>query len=168
MKPLAKLLYAELFVLVVSSLPLVGQSNPAVGTWKLDVADSKFSSASPPKGATRTVAVQGDSLSVSNEFVESDGSTTKYGYTASFDEKDCQISGSGRSNWREDWISGAETIALRRLASNTFAGALKKSGNVVMTSRTVVSKGGKVTTVTTSGGDAKGQPTKTVLVWDKQ
>jgi hypothetical protein len=45
---------------------------------------------------------------------------------------------------------------------------LKKSGNVVMTTRALVSKDGKVTTVTASGADAKGQPTKNVSVWEKQ
>src|SRR5271167_3637976 len=132
MKRLAKLFYAELFVMVVSGLLLAGQGDPAIGTWKLNVAGSKFGSASTPKSATMTVEAQGEGLSVSYEFVESDGSAIKYGYACSFDEKDCQISGSGKSNWREDSISGAETIALRSFSSSAFAGSLKKSGNIVM------------------------------------
>ena len=53
-------------------------------------------------------------------------------------------------------------------AFGSFTEALKKSGGVVMTTRTVVSKKGAVTIITANGADAKGQPTKDVLVWDKQ
>ena len=141
--------------------------NPAVGTWKLDLAASKSSTGSLPKSATRTVQEQGNGITVSYEFVESDGSIAKYSYAASFDDHDVPISGSGASNW-QNRIDGADMIAMRREGSNTFAEALKKSGNVVMTARTVVSKKGAVTTITMNGADAKGQPTKDVLVWDKQ
>jgi len=65
-------------------------------------------------------------------------------------------------------MSGAETIALRRENSRTFGAALKKSGNVVMTMKTVVSKDGKIMTITANGADAKGQPTTFLSVWDKQ
>ena len=149
---------------------LMGSSdgNPAVGTWKLNVEQSKSSTGSLPKSATRTVQPQGNGISISYEFVEPDGSVDKYSYVASFDDHDSPISGTGAANWRQNRIDGAESIAVRREASNVFAEALKKSGGVVMTTRTVVSKKGTVTTVTTNGADAKGQPTKDVLVWDKQ
>ena len=110
MKRLVKLFQTGSAVLAVASLLLAAQTNSMVGTWKLNVADSKFSSAAPPKSATRTVEAQTDGLSVSYEFVASDGSITKYSYTANFDAKDYPISGSG-TNWREDMVGGAESIA---------------------------------------------------------
>jgi hypothetical protein len=168
MKRLVELFQFGLFVVAVGGPLLAGESNPAAGTWKLNVAESKYSSGSLPKSATRTVEARADGLSVSYEFVQADGSMVKYAFAASFDEKDCPISGSGSASWREDLVGGADTIALRRVGSNVYAAALKKSGNVVMTTRTVVSKGGKITTVTTNGGDAKGQPTKNVNVWEKE
>jgi hypothetical protein len=169
MKRLVELSQIGLFFVVAAGLLLARVDNSVVGTWKLNVADSKYSSGSAPKSATRTVEEHENGLTVSYEYVEADGSIIKYGYTASFDDgKDYSITGSGASNWREDMLSGAETIALRRSGSNVYAGALKKSANVVMTTRTVVSKDGKVTTVTANGVDAKGQPTKRVSVWDKQ
>jgi len=156
------------FVLVVAGVVLASQDNSAVvGKWKLNVDESKYSTGSAPKSATRTVEEHPNGIAVSYEYVESDGSTIKYGYAATFDGKDYPISGSG-TNWREEMIGGAETISLRPSGSNVYAGALKKSGNVVMTTRTVVSKDGKVTTVTANGADAKGQPTKRVSVWEKQ
>jgi hypothetical protein len=44
----------------------------------------------------------------------------------------------------------------------------KKSGKVVMTNMTSVSKDGKTLTLTVSGSDAKGEPLRLTTVWDKQ
>lgn len=167
-KRLVDLSQIGLFVVAATGLVLAStQGNSAVGTWKLNVADSSYSAGSAPKSATRTVEEQANGMSVSCEFVESDGSIVKYSYAATFDGKDYPISGSG-TNWREAKVGGADTITLRPAGSNAYAGALKKGGMIVMTARIVVSKDGKVTTVTSNGADAKGQPTKTVSVWEKQ
>jgi hypothetical protein len=169
MKPLVELSHVGILVIAVTGVLFATDlSTSAVGAWKLNVAESKYSSGSAPKSGTRTFEERPDGVTVSYEYVEPDGSAVKYGFTAGFDGKDYPISGSGTSSWREDMVGGADTITLRRAGSNVYAGALKKSGNLVMTTRTVVSKGGKVTTVTASGVDAKGQPTKNVIVWEKQ
>jgi len=167
MKRLVELFQILLLIAAASVLLARQDVNPAVGTWKLNVAESKFDSTAAPKSATRTVEEHGDGMTVSYDLVTADGGTVKWGFTAGFDDKDSPITGSG-TGWRENWVGGADTIALRRLNSSTIAAALKKGGSVVMTSRVVVSKSGKVTTLTMNGADAKGQPTKNVLVWDKQ
>jgi hypothetical protein len=166
MKRIASVFQLIVFAPAAASLLMAGASSE-VGTWKLNVGESTFSGGSAPKSATRIVEAQGDGVSVNCEIVESDGASVKYSYVAGFDEKDSAISGSG-SHWREDTVANAETIGLRRVGSNAFAAVLKKSGNVVMTMRIVVSKGGKATTLTESGVDSKGQPTKSVTVWDRQ
>ena len=55
-----------------------------------------------------------------------------------------------------------------RVDTNTSISAAKKEGKVVQTTRTVVSKDGKVTTITVKGTNPQGQPTSATLVWDKQ
>jgi len=147
---------------------ILAETNPAIGTWKLDPAKSKYSTESLPKSGMLTVETQGDGVKTNCELVEADGTNVAYSYTANYDSKDYPISGSGGSSWREGLVSGAETIALRRENSRTFGAALKKSGSVVMTMKTVVSKDGKTMTVTANGADAKGQPTTFLRVWDKQ
>jgi hypothetical protein len=72
------------------------KKNPAVGTWKLDVAKSKYST-----GSSRTVEEQGDGEKTSYEEVGGDGSQATYGYTATYDDKGSPISGSGRPSWRK-------------------------------------------------------------------
>ncbi len=49
-----------LSLLVLSSVPLLAQDNPFVGTWKLNLAKSKFEPGPAPKSQTRTVVAQGD------------------------------------------------------------------------------------------------------------
>jgi hypothetical protein len=156
------------FLIAVMPGLILAETNPTIGTWKLDPAKSKYSTELLPKSGTLTVEAQGDGVKTSYDLVEPDGTDVTYGYTANFDSKDYPISGSGGSTWRDTMVNGAETIALRRENSKAFGAALKKSGSIVMTMRTVVSKDGKIMTVTANGADAKGQPTTYLSVWDKQ
>jgi hypothetical protein len=167
---LQRLAAPYLAVISIMACPLVAQKNqdnPIIGTWKMNVEKSKYSTGSPPKSATLTVEAQGKAEKTTYTEIGPDGSETTYTYTANYDRKDDPISGSGRTTWRDDLLGGAETIALAR-DSNLYSIVLKKSGNVVMTNRAVVSKSGKVLTITANGADVKGQPTKFVTVWEKQ
>jgi hypothetical protein len=80
--------------LVASGL-LLAQSNSEVGTWKLDVAKSKYVNTPAPKSDTATITPQGDGIKNSVEGVAGDGSRIAYSYTANYDGKDSAISGVG-------------------------------------------------------------------------
>jgi len=149
---------------LVSGL-LFAQSNPAVGTWKLNLAQSKPSTA--PLTQTRTVDALGDGLKVSYDGISAYGLSFAFSYAANFDGKENPITGSGQQ-WRDEQLNGATTIALKRINTNTYEGTFKKAGKVVMTVTYAVSQDGKVTTLTAKGTDAKGQPTTDVKVFDKQ
>src|ERR1700733_8063498 len=120
MERLTKLFRAELVPLVLASLLSASQGNPAIGTWKLNLGASDYGSVTPPKSGTMTVETQGGGMVMKFEFVEPEGGTSKFSYQGNFDGKDYPISGSGDSSWRETMVSGADTIALRRLGSNAF------------------------------------------------
>jgi hypothetical protein len=162
------LVFATVTVLaaLVSGL-LFAQSNPAVGTWKLNLSKSSTSTAPPARSETRTVDAQGDGLKVSYDGINADGLSFAYSYRANFDGKDSPISGSGQQ-WRDEHVSGAGTVAFRRINMNAYEGTFKKAGKVVLTVTYTVSQDGKVTTLTVRGTDAKGQPTNDVSVWDRQ
>jgi hypothetical protein len=152
-------------VLIIALLPLLGaQENPAVGTWKLDVAKSKFSPGPPPKSAQLVIEAAGDGVKTSFEEVEADESHMGYEYTAPLDGKDHPVSGPSRP----DRLSGAETVVLRPNGSRSYGAMFKKSGQVVMTNMTSVSKDGKTLTLIVNGADAKGEPLKLMTVWEKQ
>ena len=150
------------FSLVASGV-LLAQSNTDVGTWKLNVAKSKYvgvTEAQAPKSQTRTVVAQSDGTKVTIEGVAGDGSRIAYSYTTNYDGKDSAISGVGPN--------GADTVALKRDDANTVTYTFKKAGKVSQTARTVVSKAGKVFTLTAKGTDAQGHPISVTLVYDKQ
>ena len=44
--------------LSLTTLPLRAQNDPHVGTWKLNVAKSQYTSTAAPKSETRTVVAQ--------------------------------------------------------------------------------------------------------------
>jgi hypothetical protein len=166
-RPVALSLAISFAAVFAVSLSAKNDANLA-GTWKLDTSKSKFGNGAAPKNATRKIESQGEGETTTCEEVEADDSQITYSYTATYDGKDSPITGSGRPTWREDLFSGADTISIRRTGSNSFGVAFKKSGQVVMTVRSVVSKDGKTLTMTANGADAKGQPTSSVMVWDKQ
>lgn len=145
---------------VVASGPLLAQSNPVVGTWKLNLEKSKYNPGPAPKSLTRTVEAQGDAVKYSFEGVSADGSRVAYSFTVNYDGKDYPITGS--------MPGGADTITIKRIDSNTFEATLKKAGKVIGTSKAEVSKDGEVTTITSEGTNEDGQPTNIVAVYDRQ
>jgi hypothetical protein len=151
---------AIVLLAVVGSCTLRAQSNPLVGTWKLNVAKSKYDPGPAPKSLTRTVEAQGDGVKYTFDGVAADGTPIAYGFSVQFDGKYNPISGS--------IPSGADTISAKRTDANHFAATLKKGDKVIGTSKVTVSKDGKVTTVDSAGTTETGAKTHDVQVYDKQ
>jgi hypothetical protein len=145
---------------IAGSSTLRAQTNPLVGTWKLNTAKSKFDPGPGPKSLTRTVEADGDGVKYSFEGVSDDGKAIAYGFSVKFDGKDNPISGS--------MPSGADTISAKRTDSHHFVATLKKGDKVIGTSKVTVSKDGKVTTVDSTGTTAAGAKEHDVQVYDKQ
>jgi hypothetical protein len=145
---------------VVCSCTLRAQSNPLVGTWKLNVTKSKYDPGPAPKSLTRTVEAQGDGVKYTFDGVAADGTPITYGFSVQFDGKDNPISGS--------IPSGADTISANRTDSDHYVATQKKGDKVIATSKVTVSKDGKVTTVDSTGTTATGAKTHDVQVYDKQ
>jgi hypothetical protein len=161
MKRVLVVVTVAVLALLAASI-LRAQSNLSTGTWKLNVAKSQYSPGPPPQSMMRTFEPQGDdAVKVTSKGTAGDGSDIAYSYTAKYDGKDNPILGTGVPN-------AAETIALKRISPNTAEATLKKAGKAVVMTRNVVSKTGRVMTVTAGGTNANGQPTNNVTVWDKQ
>jgi ABC-type transport system substrate-binding protein len=133
-------------------------ADPAAGTWKLDVAKSKFSTGPAPKSATITYEETADGIKRSGETINADGTKTAFTYTAKYDGKDYPVSGS----------DVFDTISIKKINDHTVVSTLKKSGKIVSTSRRVVSKDSKTMTLTLNGTNAKGEKIHNVQVYDKQ
>jgi hypothetical protein len=145
---------------VLAGTALAQAADPQVGTWKLNVAKSKFDPGPAPTSMTRTVVAQGNGVKYSFEGVGADGKPVAYNFSVNFDGKDNPIMGS--------MPAGADTISAVRKGDSSFEATLKKGGKVIGTSKVTVSKDGKVTTVETHGTTAAGAKQHDVQVYEKQ
>lgn len=153
-----------LALLTINSGLLAAQSDPFVGTWKLNLSKSKYNNpAQAPKSLTRFTEAIENGVKVRNEMVAADGSTVVYGWTLTYDGTDSPITGAGGMPG-----NGADTIATKRINSHTTEATNKKAGKVVNTARSVVSKDGKVMTITLKGTDINGKPRIIINVFEKQ
>jgi hypothetical protein len=145
---------------ILSLANLIGQTNPMIGAWKLNLAKSKFVPGPPPQSQMTTIESVSNGTKHTTTGIAADGSTISYTYTTAVDGKYEPIMGKGPS--------GADSIAVKHIDPNTTEATYKKDDKVVQTSRTVVSKDGKARTVTSDGTGSSGQATHTVTVYDRQ
>jgi hypothetical protein len=152
---------AAVFTLFGQAPALLGQAaNPTIGTWKLNLAKSRYDPANlAPKSTTTKIEAVGASIKNTTTGTDSKGKAISYSYTAAYDGKDYPISGTGTP-------SGGDTIALKRSDPNTVDSTVKKSGKVVQTSRTLYTS--TLRTITSTGTSDTGQPTHNVSVYEKQ
>ncbi len=145
--------------LLAVSTGLGAAEDPLVGTWKLNLAKSKYSPGPLPQGETLKFEPYGDNgIKVTAQITDAQGKATVIEYSGSFDGKDVSVAGT------ED----ADTASMKRIDAYTTERTYKKAGKVTTTARRVVSKDGKALTITSKGTNAKGQAVNNVSVFDKQ
>ena len=145
-----------LFVAVLTQ----AQTDPFLGTWKLNVKKSKFVPGPPRKSETRMVVTGPNGMNVSVKRVNGDGNTQEFEYTTNLDGKSYPITGDGPE--------GADSIAVNLTAPKTMQATLTKTGKVVGTATISVSSDGKVLTITSKGTSADGKQFSVIAVYDKQ
>ena len=151
-------IYVRMILAALSVALVWSAADPVIGTWKLNVAKSKYSPGPAPKSATIAYEAAGDGVKRTGETVGADGQTTSFSYTAQYDGKDYPVTGN----------PNADTITLKRINAYTTEATLKKGGKVTTTARRVVSKDGKTLTLTLKGTNAQGQRVNAVAVYEKQ
>jgi hypothetical protein len=158
---------AKLLMLFVGALLTVGFSglasaagapDPAVGTWTLNLAKSKFSPGPAPKSSTRTYVQTAQGLSMTVKGANADGSAISIQTTFKYDGKDYPYSGSPIF----------DSLSLKRVNGTTVKSVLKKDGKAVGTTTRTLSDHGKVLTVSTQATDPKGVHHDDVAVYDRQ
>ena len=132
--------------------------DPVVGTWELNIAKSKFSPGPAPKSQTRTYVVAGNEIKGTSNGVGADGKPTAAQWTVGYDGKDRPITG----------LADVDSLSLKRINAFTVESTQKKAGKVVARGRRVISKDGKVMTITTKGTNANGQAFNNMEVFDKR
>jgi hypothetical protein len=148
-----------LIALAIATVAAFGADN-TLGTWKLNVAKSKYTPAPMPiKGLTVIREASDGGVKQTTTGERSDGTAIQATYTAKYDGKDVQVTGN----------SQYDTIAIKQVNANTLTDERKKTtGPYKATGRTVVSDGGKTMTTTTKGTNADGKEFTQILVLEKQ
>ncbi len=127
------------------------------GTWKLNVAKSKFSGTAP-KSATRVYTESADGTTLDQKMVGADGKEMSLRVTLTYDGKPHPITGN------PDVDSGTG----KTIDAHTTDFTLTKGGKVVGTVHRVVSADGKTLTVNNKGTHPDGKTYDDTLVFDKQ
>ena len=146
------------FAALMVASAVSAQTDPLVGTWKLDVAKSTYKPGPAPKSATVVVDPAGKGIKVAVDAVAADGSPQKWGVTTQRDGKEAPVTG----NPMYDTATTTQT--------NPHSGSTvyKKDGKVLVTSKVEVSKDGKTLTITSTGTNAKGEAVNNVAHYVKQ
>ena len=116
------------------------KTDPFAGTWVLNRVKSEFSGAVPEKRKTIFEITADGSVKHITETVIANGSTDRVEYASKYDGKDVTISNSFL------W-----TVSVKRIDARTTERTGKVNGEVVETSKRVVSADGQTLTITTSG-----------------
>lgn len=148
--------FAALVIVLAAGSVVLAQGNPFVGTWKLNVASSKYDPGPAPQSQTRTWDASG---MVMVNGINAAGKPTSYGYTVNGDGKEYPTMGSVPNT--------ADKLTTKKIDANTFEANFTKAGKHVETATFEVSNGGKTLTIHAKGATDAGA-FNNVLVWDKQ
>ena len=110
-------------VLLLASPMAWAQTDAVIGTWKLNVAKSKYDPGPAPKGSTLTFEVAGDGIKTTAKGQDAAGNPTSTSYTAKYDGKDYPVALLGTADF--------DTLSLKRIDAYKAEGTRKKAGKAV-------------------------------------
>jgi len=134
------------------------QSDPMIGTWKLNLAKSTFSPGPPPRSSTLTIAEVGQGQTATFDGISAAGMPTHTVFTVINDGHPHPVTGSPVV----DASSG------RRINAYRTDYSLLKAGKELQTGAVILSTDGKTATFMNTGANADGQPLSNVAVYEKQ
>jgi hypothetical protein len=133
----------------------------SLGTWKVNVAASKYTPAPWPVKALTMVreAVPGG-VKVTSTGERTDGTAINTNYVANYDGTPGGVLGKG---------APYDSVSIKKVDDNTFTYEAKSvAGKYSASGRVVISSDGKTMTLTATGTDIDGKEMALTLVYDKQ
>ena len=128
------------------------------GTWKLNVAKSKFSPGPAPKAMTVTYSPVGsDGMKIVVDVTPATGAAQHWEMSPHYDGKEHAVTGNPL----------ADTISVKKIDDLTGESTFKKSGKVTSTNVRSLSKDGRTLTITSKGTTEDGKPRHDVQVFEK-
>ena len=151
----------SLAVVFATALPQAGlaQSNPLIGTWKLNLEKSKLTPAPALRSQTATFQQDGQNIKNTNQTVDAQGNAMTNVFLHIYDGQPHPTTGNPLY----------DATSYLRLDGNTIVFSRFKGGKLVQIGTIAVSQDGKSRTNTTSGiVGPNGLAGTTVSVYDKQ
>jgi len=145
--------------IVIFAVASFAAESPFVGTWKVNVAKSKFTPGGPSlKSATVKTEADGAGLKSTVEAVDGNDRPINYVATTPLDGKPGTVTGSAT----------VDSMSAKRVNDHTMTVTATKDGKTVYTDRRTVSKDGKTLTVRRSGVLPDGKKYESTIVAEKQ
>jgi hypothetical protein len=146
------------FALALSVAHAAPADDPVLGTWKLNVARSKFTPGPGWRSQVRVYEAVPAGVSVAWTGVDAGGETMRVSYTYNYDGLDYPMAGS----------ASYDTLNAVRIDAWTVRSEEKRAGKTVGVAVRKVSPDGKVLTITDEGTNRSGQAFSQLLVFDRQ
>jgi hypothetical protein len=128
------------------------------GTWKLNLAKSKFSPGPAPKSMTVTYSAAGaDGMKIVVDLTPGTGAAQHWEMTATYDGKESPVKGN----------PNADTISAKRINDLTTESTFRKGGKVTSVNHRALSADGKTLTITSKGVTEEGKPRNDVQVLER-
>jgi hypothetical protein len=138
------------------------QSDPRVGTWKMNPAKSKFVPGPAPKTLTITYEASGSNLTALTQGTDQEGKPINP------DKAKVNVILDGKDHPTQTTNAVYNTSAWKKIDANSWTVIRKKDGKTTQTVKNVVSADGKTLTITTTGVNAEGNTINNKVVYDKQ
>jgi hypothetical protein len=132
-------------------------ADPVVGTWKLNVAKSKFITGAALTAGTRVYTEANGLYTLNQKLTGADGK-----------EMSNQVQYRDGKDEKQATAGAADTTHAKKIDANTWDFDLKKDGKIVGHVHRVVSAEGKTLTVHNTGMQLSGAQGDETLVFDKQ
>jgi hypothetical protein len=154
------LLSVTLAVASAVAIPHVAfaQSDPLIGTWKLNLARSTYTPGSAPRSATLSFQNTGGVLTDTAEAVLPDGSSGKLVLLQIYHGQPHPTTGS----------ADLDSSAYTKVDANTIICTRMKGGKVITVGTEILSADGRTLTISATGINAAGQKLSNVTVYEKQ
>lgn len=151
-----KILTLVLLATVLLAGPAMA-ADPILGTWKLNVAKSKFSAGTELKAGSRVYTEAGGTYTLEQKMTGADGK-----------EVSSTVHYSEGKDTKQTVGNAVDAVHARKVDANTWDFDLKKDGKVVGQVHRVVSADGKTLTIHNTGMLVSGVKGEQTLVYDRQ
>lgn len=147
-----------LIVMLGAVVTVWAATDPAVGTWTLNLAKSKYIPGPPPKSQTRIYQEDaGGGIKATVKTVNPDGTSVVVIYPSNWDGKEYPVSGS----------PDTDGIIMKKVDDRTSESLLKHAGAVIGVARRTISQDGKTMTIIYKGV-VQGETVNNVAVYEKE